>query len=148
MKVCVHCAFFFSPAQLPFVSQTLQHVLGHSIYLLKQHHQFSKAPTHQHCRQIHQVNLLCESHSFIKFCSDIFTGSAASCQITAVLTQQCPLWCDTLVVFIDYYFLKIMLAHKLDYIAHLPKSKGGNMEERGSTFKDIVLKWTKKHFLS
>ena len=27
----------FSPARLPFVSQTLQHVWGHSVYLLKQH---------------------------------------------------------------------------------------------------------------
>ncbi len=50
-----------------------------------------------------------------------------------------------------------MLAHKLDYIAHLPKITGGNQEERGSTlgkksdfttFKNIVLKWTKEHFLS
>lgn len=47
----------------------------------------------------------------------------------------------------------IMLAHKLDYIAHLPKIIVGNMEENGSTlekksafttFKNIVLKWTKK----
>ena len=80
----------------------------------------------------------CVIHSF-KFCSDcwpaviIFTGSADSCQITAVLTQQCPLWSDSLVLFIDYYFLKIMLAHELDYIAHLPQIKGGNKEERGST---------------
>lgn len=68
------------------------------------------------------------------------------------LTQQWPLWCDTLVVFIDHYFLMIMLAHKLDYIAHLPKITVGNMEEKGSTlgeksafsiFKNIVLKWTK-----
>ena len=67
-----------------------------------------------------------------------------------MLTQQCPLWSDSLVLFIDYYFLKIMLAHKLDYIAYLHQIKGGNMEERGSTlgkksafdtFKSIVLKW-------
>lgn len=48
-----------------------------------------------------------------------------------------------------------MLAHKLDYIAHLPKIIEGNMEENGSslekksafsTFKNIVLKLTKKTF--